>query len=239
MFSITSVGSIQWGYGPLCLMSRPPRCGGTGDATKVKSKMVKRRKVLIGAGSLLAGGAAATGTGAFTSSSSARAMEVNVAEDSSGFVRLKALNDTYASGTDDGSLEIGFDDDSGVGLSEAPVFDSEGLNPNSTFNFDQVFQIINTTGLGDMRVVIEASGFDLENLEITASGEEGNVSEGTSLLARDYNSVGALPKLFNPGSVRADMTIETKDDTTMGDVGGTLTIHAATGGNRDELADDI
>ncbi|EMA62237.1 hypothetical protein C470_06081 [Halorubrum distributum JCM 13561] len=91
---------------------------------------------------------------------------------------------------------------------------------------------------GDERVVIEASGFNLENLELTAEGTEATaISAGTSLLAEDYSDVDNLPKLVQPDAVDVDVTIETKDDSTMGAVGGTLTIHVATGGNRDELSD--
>ncbi|MEF8937843.1 MAG: DUF1102 domain-containing protein, partial [Halovenus sp.] len=196
---------------------------------------MQRRKFMVGLGSLAAAGAAGMGTGAFSTSSSTRAMDVNVAADSSGFVEITALNETYASGTGDGQLELDFNSDSGLGIFDG---DAEGLNPDSTFNFDEVFRIANISGTGDMRVVIEATGFDLENLELTADGDDSiGVSEGTSLLAGDYDDVDNLPKLVQPDSVDVDVTIETKDDSTMGDVGGTLTIYAATGGNRDELSD--
>jgi len=186
-------------------------------------------------GSLAAGSAAAIGTGAFTTSSSTRTVDVNVAADSSGFVEITALDERYATGTDEGQLELDFNSDSGLGIFDG---DAQGLNPDSTFNFSEVFRIANISGTGDMRVVIEADGFDLENLELTADGDDSTgVSAGTSLLARDYNSVDSLPKLVQPDSVDVDITMETKDDTTMGDVGGTITIYTATGGNRDELSD--
>jgi hypothetical protein len=195
---------------------------------------MQRRKFIAGMGSLAAAGAAGIGTGAFTTSSSARTVDVNVASDSNGFVEISAQNETYASGTDDGQLELDFNSDSGLGIFNG---DAQGLNPDSTFNFAEVFRVANISGTGDMRVVIEADGFDLEDLELTAAGTGNSLSEGTSLRAEDYSDVNNLPKLFQPGSVNIDMTIETKDDDTMGEVGGTLTIHAATGGNRDKLSD--
>jgi hypothetical protein len=195
---------------------------------------MQRRKFIAGLGSLAAAGAAGIGTGAFTTSSSARTVDVNVASDSNGFVGISAQNETYASGTDDGQLELDFNSDSGLGIFNG---DAQGLNPDSTFNFAEVFRVANISGTGDMRVVIEADGFDLEDLELTAAGTGNSLSEGTSLRAEDYSDVNNLPKLFQPGSVNIDMTIETKDDDTMGEVGGTLTIHAATGGNRDKLSD--
>jgi len=193
-----------------------------------------RRKFIAGLGSLTAAGAAGIGTGAFTTSSSARTMDVNVAADSSGFVGISAQNEKYASGTDDGQLELNFNSDSDLGIFPG---DAQGLNPASTFNFPEVFRVSNVSGTGDMRVVIEAEGFDLEDLELTAAGTGNSLSEGTSLRAEDYSDVNNLPKLFQPGQVNVDMKIETKDDDTTGDVGGTLTIHVATGGNRDKLED--
>ncbi|MFW6376485.1 MAG: hypothetical protein ACOC0F_00780 [archaeon] len=196
---------------------------------------MKRRKVLLGLGSLAAGGAAAMGTGAFTTAEADRTMDVNVAADSAGFVEIEALNETYASGTGDGQLELDFNSDSGLGIFDG---DAQGVNPDATFNFPEVFRIANIAGKGDMRVVIEANGFDLENLELTADGDNAlDISAGTSLRARDYSDVDNLPKLVQPDAVDVDITIETKDDGTMGDIGGTLTIYAATGGNRDKLSD--
>jgi hypothetical protein len=205
------------------------------EAVNTVFTTMRRRKMLIGLGSLAAGGAAVTGTGAFETSATERTVDVNVAADSSGFVEIQVLNDTYASGTDDGQLELDFNSDSGLGIFDG---DAQGLNPNSTFDFPEIFKIANTSGKGDARVVIEASGFDLENLELTAAGTSAlEISEGTSLRAADYSDVDSLPKLVQPDSVDVDITIETKDDGTMGDVGGMLTIHTATGGNRDELSD--
>jgi hypothetical protein len=195
---------------------------------------MERRKLLIGMGSLAAGGAAAMGTGAFQTAEADRTAEVAVAADSSGFVEITALDDRYASGTDDGQLELDFNSDSGLGIFPG---DAQGLNPDTTFTFDDLFRIANISGTGDMRVVIEATGFDLDTLELTADGGQSiGISGGTSLRAKDYDDVDDLPKLVQPDAVDVEATIET-NDTTNGAAGGTLTIHAATGGNRDELSD--
>jgi hypothetical protein len=50
--------------------------------------MVKRRKMLIGMGSLAAGGAAAVGSGAFTSALMTRSADVSVANDKSAYIQL-------------------------------------------------------------------------------------------------------------------------------------------------------
>ena len=170
---------------------------------------MERRKFIAGLGSLTAAGAAGIGTGAFTTASAERTMNVNVASDSSGFVEITAQNSTYASGTDDGQLEINFNGDN-LGIFPG---DAEGLNPGSTFNFDDVFRIANISGTGNMRVVIEASGFDLENLELTADGGDAlSIASGTSLRARDYSDVDNLPKLEQPDNVDVEMEVETKKE---------------------------
>lgn len=197
---------------------------------------MNRRKFIIGAGSLATGSAAIIGSGAFSTAEADRSVNVEVAADESGFVEITALNDTYASGTSDGQLELDFNDDSGVGVFDG---DAQGVNPGATFNFPEIFQIANVSGLGDARVVIEATGFeDLESLELTADGDEAlDIDGGTSLRVKDYDDVDNLPKLNQPDAVKVDIEMETKPaDEFTGEIGGELTIHFATGGNRDELS---
>jgi hypothetical protein len=195
---------------------------------------MRRRKYLAALGSAAAGGAAMMGTSAFETSASERTVSVNVASDSQGFVEITALDSRYASGTESGALELDFDDDSGLGIFDG---DAQGLNPNSTFNFDEVFQVANISGTGDMRVVVEASGFsNLDDIALTADGSNAiSISEGTSLLVGDYDDVDSLPKLVQPDAVNVDITMETGSNTASAE--GTLTIRTATGGNRDELAE--
>ena len=199
---------------------------------------MERRKFVVGLGSLAAGGAAAMGTGAFsTSQVNDREVAVDLAADSEAFVELNALDNRYAEGTDDGQLRLFFNDESDVG-----TFDGEGqgLNSNSTFNFDEIFQVTNIGGWGDLRFVIELDGFDPDlDVELTANGSKaGDISAGTSLLVGDYSDVDNIPKLFQPDACNVDMTITNTKNKAVKDVGGTMTIYAATDGNRGDLADD-
>lgn len=204
--------------------------------TKVKTTM-ERRKFVLGLGALAAGGAAAVGSGAFSTAESDRAVNVNVAADAGGFVEITAQDERYASGTDDGQLRLDFNEDSDLGVFDG---DAQGVNPASTYNFLEIFQIANVSGTGDARVVIEATDFDdLESLELTANGSEAlGIDEGTSLRAKDYDDVDNLPTLVEPDAVLVDIEMETKhaDDFT-GEIDGELTIQFATEGNRDELSD--
>jgi hypothetical protein len=118
--------------------------------------MVKRRKVLIGVGSLAAGSAAAMSTGAFTQATAERAVNAAVVADENAFLRLSASassldNKEYATGTGNGKLKLTFN--SGAGVS------GEGLNPDSEYYFDNVFQIENF-GDDQVRIDIDKSGMD-------------------------------------------------------------------------------
>lgn len=186
---------------------------------------MRRRKFVAGLGALVSGSAAAVGTGAFTTASSDRTMQVNVAADSSGYVGISA-NGPYASGTGSSQLELDFSSSNSQG-----VFGSgEGLNPNSEYNFENLFQVANQAAGGDVRIICTTSGFNLDNLEIEAVGGTGLQSSSESLLAEDYTDPVNAPKLVEPDSFTVDITMETKGSTDSA-AGGTLTIHAARGNN--------
>jgi hypothetical protein len=203
------------------------------DATNtVNTTMVKRRKVLIGAGSLIAGGAAATGTSAFNTASSTRDVEVRIAEDSKGYVGLYSTSSPYSS-VSNGQVTLDFSEVEGRGEgSGIGTFDSgKGLNPDSTFNIDNVFRVEEREYGGQMRIVVTTSGFNLDDLEITKA------SNGKSLLAEDYDDADNVPRVDNGdgGEITADMTLETGDSPDM-EAGGTITLHVATGGNQGDPA---
>ena len=189
--------------------------------------MAKRRKFLAGLGALASGSAAAVGTGAFTTASAERRMEVRVASDSNGYIGLFPTDSRYAS-TDGDQISLdfseldGYNDDPGIG-----TFDGgKGLNPSSTFRFDDLFRIQPRTAGAEFRVVATTSGFNLENLDITTN-------QGESLLAKDYEDPSNVPKRSGPDDLTVNMTIETKDSADS-DAGGTLTLHAATGADYED-----
>jgi hypothetical protein len=95
--------------------------------------MVKRRKFLIGAGSLIAGGAAATGTGALSQASVDRGITGRIANDTNGYVALKK----------------GFDNGDHVSFNNGEISlnfgnlgdDGAGLNADSVNYFDSLFRV--------------------------------------------------------------------------------------------------
>ena len=101
---------------------------------------MERRKFVIGLGSLAAGGAAATGTGAFTSVETDRSMAVDVVADDNALLRLTgdgAENSEYL-GNDgsSGKLTIEITD-------ENSSFMGEGLNEDAETTILDVFRIQN------------------------------------------------------------------------------------------------
>jgi hypothetical protein len=99
--------------------------------------MVKRRKVLIGAGSLLAGGAAATGTGALTSlTAGSRDIVLEESDDSEAALAIEPTEDpngAYATTETRGGEE--------VIVLDLSMGGDLGLNEDGTFYLDNVIKL--------------------------------------------------------------------------------------------------
>ncbi|QSG10747.1 DUF1102 family [Halapricum desulfuricans] len=111
--------------------------------------MTKRRKFLLGMGSLAAGGAAAIGSGAFSTMSADRSMSVNVADDHKAYLGLDPSISEYASLQSDGSMALEFDGSNGQ--------KGAGLNPDANTKFHNVFKVVNN---GTNPVNILLTGLD-------------------------------------------------------------------------------
>ena len=92
---------------------------------------MNRRNVLVGLGTIVAGGGAALGTGAFSSVSADRTVGVSVADDSDALLSLD-LTETY-NGISDGNESA----DNAIEIS------IDSLNENATTTFDSVLEISN------------------------------------------------------------------------------------------------
>jgi hypothetical protein len=102
---------------------------------------MQRRKFLIGMGSLAAGGAAAMGTGAFTSATLAdRAVTVGVDSDSSSQVGLLAGDDPDIKETSNGKLALDLSGKDGQGVNVDSVY-TWGDHDNPTQNY--AFALVN------------------------------------------------------------------------------------------------
>jgi hypothetical protein len=109
--------------------------------------MVKRRKFLIGAGSLFAGGAAATGTGAFTEMRSGeRSVKVRAADDSDGFVAIGPAGELEVEGVNtsptptNGIVKENDDGEVYIDITGRRT-DKIGVNEGSTYWWDEALEI--------------------------------------------------------------------------------------------------
>ncbi|WP_311172425.1 DUF1102 domain-containing protein [Halobellus ordinarius] len=108
---------------------------------------MKRRKFVVGLGSLAAGSAAAMGTGAFASVEATRTVGVNVTGDKSAYLGLEEMS-PYAEHNGK-QLVLDFSDNG----------DGDGINPDSVTTFDGVFQMTNN-GPNNLDITIDKSGLN-------------------------------------------------------------------------------
>ena len=98
---------------------------------------MRRRKLLAGLGSLAAGGAAAMGTGAFSSVEADRSVSIAVENDADAYLGLQKLDNSngnqYAS-SNNGTIEINIDSSGNGGA---------GVNKNAVTTFNELFEITN------------------------------------------------------------------------------------------------
>ncbi|MFW5905309.1 MAG: DUF1102 domain-containing protein [archaeon] len=102
------------------------------------------------------------GSGALTQAQADRTVEADVVNDAKGYLKLvldhESLENTEYASYQNGQLTLRFDeqaDQSNSGFAG----EGEGLNPDTVFIFDNVFQIQNATG-DDLKVAIDKSGLD-------------------------------------------------------------------------------
>lgn len=171
---------------------------------------MQRRKFVLGLGSLTAGGAAAVGSGAFTTAEATRDVAVEVADDSTGYLALQASggpNGKFASQASDGTIGLNF---SGSGNG------GSGVGTNSVYNFDNVFTITNQ-GTQTIYVWVNFSGstFDDSSVYLYPNGSrDTKLNDGN-------NSVLAL----SPGE-GADMGVHVDTESITSDGSPTMTMRA-------------
>jgi nitrous oxidase accessory protein NosD len=128
---------------------------------------MKRRTLLVGLGGI-AGAGGAIGSGAFTSVSARRDLEVQVADDSDALLAMEPAggpNGAYASGSG-GTIALDFSSSNGD-------VTGDGVGVDSVYDFDDVFRITNQ-GTQTVYVWITLSGgsqFDDDNLYFYPDGD--------------------------------------------------------------------
>lgn len=111
---------------------------------------MKRRTFVLSIGFAAGAGSAVLGSGAFTSVSADRDVDVNVAGDADSFLRIAPTEDpngAYARGASDGAMYLDF-------TGENDGVDGSGFNPESVTGMSKVFEIANQ-GTQDVSMTIE------------------------------------------------------------------------------------
>ena len=148
---------------------------------------MERRKFLIGVGSTAVGTSALVGSGAFSSATvEDRGVDVNVADDASAYLALRATS-PYAN---DGGRQLQLDfSDNGRG---------KGVNEDSTFTFEDVFQVRNQ-GTETVDIWIEE---DNANIDISLDGNHG-VAPGDTATGNVEIDAGGADSLSGTFTVHA------------------------------------
>lgn len=183
---------------------------------------MKRRNVLIGIGALSAGSLAVIGSGAFTQVQADRAVEADVVNDSEAYLQFalddESLENTEYADFEDGQLTLFFDEQADQS-NDGWAGQGSGLNPDSVFDFDNVFQIRNATG-DDLQVEIDKSGLDNPD----AFTFYAHWTDGNLIGNRDSDWNGQVNAGFG---INIGIRIETPDHLEDGWESGQITITAS------------
>jgi len=167
---------------------------------------MKRRRLLLCAGTLLGAGSA-LGTGAFTSVSADRTAQINVADDANAYLRLVPVpgsgNAAYVD-TDGGTLGI---DMSGSNTD----IRGDGVNPNATTVFDDLFRIENQGTQTIYIWILESGGRNGSKRHAFYAGSWGGGSSSARAISlADFNNgVGSLKGDGRQRQPQFDAGIET------------------------------
>jgi hypothetical protein len=186
-----------------------------------------RRRLLLGAGTLLAAGGT-LGTGAFTSVSANRSVSVQVADDADAFLAMESSpgpNGSYAA-VEDGQLALRLDGSSGT-----PAGD--GVNGDAVTRIEDIFRIRNQ-GTQEVFVFIEEFGGDAVTLfggTTTAKNGEGRIYDAphSGLVSNETPVIeGPSNALRTPvgAPLPVGLEVDTTDSNTSGDLSGNLTVRA-------------
>ncbi|QCJ48232.1 DUF1102 domain-containing protein [Haloprofundus sp. MHR1] len=168
---------------------------------------MKRRKYLVGLGSLAAGSAAAMGTGAFNFANIQRDVSLNVVDDANALLALDSESD-YAD-TSGGTLSLNFESPQG----------GMGINENSDYSFTSLFYITNQ-GEQSVGVWIDDDSNDV-NWYGTANANSSDFSTsiegpGNAYTLGSGNTVYVNMEVLGQGGLDEITSINVKADASQG-----------------------
>jgi len=193
---------------------------------------MQRRKFLAGIGSLAAGAAAVTGTGAFTTVSADRAVSVSVADDSDALLGLNARssneNSAYA---DESGNQISID----LTSSNSTTAGGEGINQDALTTIYDIFSVENQGTQNVLAYVPPTSvanqgGFDRTDdglyFDPQVSGMPNGINASTASFARlpDGTPYTTLTNnggtILDKGATFAEATLDTDGSASFGSATG-------------------
>ena len=139
---------------------------------------MQRRKFVVGLGSLAAGGAAAMGTGAFSKMNSGdRTVAVRVADDANSFIALKPASKSNVSSNEHGQFVEYKEGKLWIQIDGSNTQRAKGVNPDSTYSFDNVFEIANEDADGNQQHVWISSN-TADRVDFYWQGDPSDSAEG-------------------------------------------------------------
>jgi len=143
---------------------------------------LSRRNALLGLGTLIAGGGAVLGTGAFTTVEAERTVSVETAGDASAFLGFSSLNEDVVDDSGD-LIEINLDGSSSD--------DADGINQNARSRFEGLVQVTNNGAdeINSLTFSFDVTGTDSNDdheaaLSITHGDD--TLEDGDNILSDDY-----------------------------------------------------
>jgi len=156
---------------------------------------MQRRKFIIGTGALAAGGAAALGSGAFSSVSADRGVTVEVADDNDAYLGLEAKrSDIISEDGEDGQLTLDLGSQT---TNEGTDYEGEGFNKEAITEVDGVFRITNQ---GTETVDLEIEN-DVDGLETTLQNPNDRGPGDSTLVDIEVDTKNHSPQDAEDGTV--------------------------------------
>lgn len=184
---------------------------------------MQRRKFIAGVGSLAAGAAAVTGTGAFTSVSASRGIAVDTSGDADAFLSIEAESGSnaseYVDTTSDNTVELDLTNTNNSGYGGG----GSGVNKNATTVFDDLLKITNQ---GTQTVIVghqqsfqpQKGALYHEDHSVTRVGN-----------SNDYPDIGATPDNYgtNIDTIKLKNLVALSPGETLNNVGFFVTPQAS------------
>lgn len=139
----------------------------------------------MGLGTIVAGGGAALGTGAFSSVEADRTATISVADDANGFLSIEPSSSRPSIGDDPylsiegGQLTFYFDgDDAALDSQNRTTMNATGLNDNAITTFTDLITITNN---GTNEVTVSVIPYDGSGNELSGTGFAAQYDPGNTL----------------------------------------------------------